>query len=100
MAGKNSGGRDYGYYGKGTTGYVHYKQDFDRNYGHEGGGGSNGGCLGAFFGPILFLALWAGIFAVAVYIMYVFLILIPDAIGSVFSSMFGMIVPFSVFQFL
>lgn len=59
----NSGNQDYGYYGKGTTGYTHYKQDFDRNYGHgSGGGGSNGGCLGAFFGPILFLALWVGIF--------------------------------------
>lgn len=24
--------RDYGYYGKGTSGYIHYKQDFDRNF--------------------------------------------------------------------
>lgn len=23
---------DYGYYGKGTSGYMHYKQDFDRNF--------------------------------------------------------------------
>lgn len=24
--------RDYGYYGKGTNGYIHYKRDFDRNF--------------------------------------------------------------------
>lgn len=23
---------NYGYYGKGTSGYIHYKQDFDRNF--------------------------------------------------------------------
>jgi len=37
---------DYGYFGKGTTGYVHYKQAFDRNFGGSGGGGGshhNGG---------------------------------------------------------
>lgn len=84
MAGKNSGGCDYGYYGKGTTGYVHYKQDFDRNFNHGEGGGSNGGCLGAILGPILILALWAGIFVVAVLIMYFFFVFIPDAIMSLF----------------
>lgn len=86
MANKNSGGRDYGYYGKGTTGYMHYKQDFDRNFNHggSGGGGSNGGCLGAILAPILILVLWAGIFVVAVLIMYFFFILIPDAIMSLF----------------
>lgn len=30
---------DYGYFGSGITGYVHYKQAFDRNF----GGGSSGG---------------------------------------------------------
>lgn len=31
---------DYGYFGKGTTGYVHYKQAFDRN-GSKGPGRKN-----------------------------------------------------------
>ena len=35
---------DYGYFGKGTTGYVHYMQAFNRSFGN--GGGSNGGGSG------------------------------------------------------
>ena len=40
--------QDFGFYGRGIDGYVHYKQDFDRI---QGGGGSHGGsggpgCLG------------------------------------------------------
>ena len=40
--------QDWGFYGRGIDGYVHYKQDFDRIH---GGGGSHGGsgapgCLG------------------------------------------------------
>lgn len=39
---------DYGYFGKGASGYAHYMQTFNSTY-HKGsgGGGSNGGCLGA-----------------------------------------------------
>ena len=29
---------DYGYFGSGNTGYAHYKQSFDRNFGGSGGG--------------------------------------------------------------
>lgn len=32
---------DYGYFGSGSTGYAHYKQSFDRNFGGSGGGGGN-----------------------------------------------------------
>ena len=37
---------DYGYFGKGTTGYVHYMEAFQRNNGggKKPGGGKNG-CL-------------------------------------------------------
>ncbi len=38
--------KDFGYFGKGITGYTHYMQAFERN---NGGGkkpsGGNGGCL-------------------------------------------------------
>ncbi len=33
---------DYGYFGSGSTGYAHYKQAFDRNFGGSSGGA--GGC--------------------------------------------------------
>ena len=33
---------DYGYFGSGSTGYAHYKQSFDRNFGGSCGGGSSG----------------------------------------------------------
>ena len=32
---------DYGYFGSGSTGYAHYKQSFDRNFGGSGGVGGN-----------------------------------------------------------
>ena len=40
--------KDFGVYGKGSTGYAHYKQDFDRIHGGGSGGpgrpgGSGGG---------------------------------------------------------
>lgn len=56
---------DYGYFGKGSTGYAHYQQTFNRCFGsgsgggghrppnnnnnnnNNGGGGDNGGCLTA-----------------------------------------------------
>lgn len=41
---------DYGYFGKGTEGYIHYKKTFDRTYGSGGGGNrhnrnNNTGCF-------------------------------------------------------
>lgn len=42
---------DYGYFGKGSTGYAQYMTAFNRNFGgssgggnHGGGGGDGGGC--------------------------------------------------------
>lgn len=40
---------DYGYFGKGTEGYIHYMQAQEEISGKKGGGGKrggNGGCLG------------------------------------------------------
>ena len=34
---------DYGYFGKGSTGYAQYMTAFNRNFGGSSGGG--GGCL-------------------------------------------------------
>lgn len=36
---------DYGYFGKGSTGYAHYMQSFDSNNKGSGGGGDGSGCL-------------------------------------------------------
>ena len=33
--------KDYGYFGKGSTGYAHYMQAFNRNFGTGGPGGGN-----------------------------------------------------------
>jgi hypothetical protein len=40
---------DYGYFGKGQTGYTHYMQAFERNNGggKRPSGGGKGGCLSA-----------------------------------------------------
>lgn len=40
--------KDYGYFGKGASGYAHYMQTFNRTYrkGTGGGSGGNSGCLG------------------------------------------------------
>ena len=36
---------DYGYFGKGDTGYAQYMTAFNRNFGgSSGGGGDDGGC--------------------------------------------------------
>ena len=41
--------RDYGYFGKGSTGYAHYMTAFNRSRGGgPGGGGQGGGGLGCF----------------------------------------------------
>ncbi|MBQ8646794.1 MAG: HFLK protein [Oscillospiraceae bacterium] len=52
--------RDYGYFGKGMTGYAHYMQAFDRNFGSGGGGNGGGGggghgCLIAVIALLLIL---------------------------------------------
>ncbi len=36
---------DYGYFGKGDTGYAQYMTAFNRNFGGSSGGGSGCGCL-------------------------------------------------------
>ena len=48
---------DYGYLGSGSTGYAHYKQSFDRNFGGSGGDGGNhnGGGNGSGCGTLLFI---------------------------------------------
>ena len=48
---------DYGYFGSSSTGYAHYKQSFDRNFGGYGGDGGNhnGGGNGSGCGTLLFI---------------------------------------------
>jgi len=36
---------DYGYFGKGTEGYIHYMQAQEKISGKKGGGKRGGGCL-------------------------------------------------------
>jgi hypothetical protein len=51
---------DFGYFGKGLTGYTHYMQAFDRN---NGGGkkpdGGKSGCLTCMVFPVIFVMLCA-----------------------------------------
>ena len=35
---------DYGYFGKGDTGYAQYMTAFNRNFGGSSGGGGGNGC--------------------------------------------------------
>lgn len=54
--------RDYGYFGKGSTGYAQYMTAFKRTQrgGGDGGGGGNGGGAGCFLvllGIIVLLAI-------------------------------------------
>ena len=35
---------DYGYFGKGDTGYAQYMTAFNRNFGGSSGGGDDSGC--------------------------------------------------------
>lgn len=48
---------DYGYFGSGSTGYAHYKQSFDRNFGDSSGGSGhhNSGGSGSGCGTLLFI---------------------------------------------
>lgn len=47
--GRHLGNGDYGYFGSGTEGYIHYMQSFEETNKGGGGGGrkpsQNGGCL-------------------------------------------------------
>lgn len=47
--------KDYGYFGKGSSGYAHYMQSFNENSGSGGGDGS--GCFLAILAVIVVLAL-------------------------------------------
>lgn len=49
---------DYGYFGKGTTGYVQYMQAFERNNGGKKPPSGKGGC-GSFFLLILLVVFFA-----------------------------------------
>lgn len=59
-------GHDYGYYGKGTSGYMHYKQDFDRNFNNDNAGNNNG-CLWTIFGPFIIL----GILCILAFVFFI-----------------------------
>lgn len=50
--------RDYGYFGKGSTGYAQYMSAFKRTQrGGGGGGGNGGGCFLVLLGIIVLLAI-------------------------------------------
>lgn len=46
---------DYGHYGKGTEGYVHYMQEVDKSGGGGGGGNKGRWTLGKVIVVILFI---------------------------------------------
>lgn len=50
---------DYGYFGKGTEGYMHYMQTFNDSFRKNGGGNRppKGGCFTQIIGIIAFFAL-------------------------------------------
>lgn len=54
--------QDFGFYGRGIDGYVHYKQDFDRIQGGGGAGDGSGapGCLGCLVLAVGIPAMLAG----------------------------------------
>lgn len=54
---------NYGYFGSGSTGYAHYKQSFDRNFGGSGGGNGSG-C-----GPLLLIIVVAVVAALVLWAM-------------------------------
>ena len=53
--------KDYGYFGKGNSGYAHYNQTFKSNYSGNNGG-DDGGCLKLFIGAALLLYIILNIF--------------------------------------
>ena len=62
---------DYGYFGSGSTGYAHYKQSFDRNFGDSSGGGGhhNSGGSGSGCGTLLFIVTVAVVAALVLWAM-------------------------------
>ena len=52
--------QDYGYFGKGSAGYAHYTQAFNRAYGNGGGNGGNGGARGGCLGMVCLFLLAGG----------------------------------------
>ena len=49
--------KDYGYFGKGSSGYAHYMQSFNESNGGGGGVGDGSGCFIAILAFIVVLAL-------------------------------------------
>ena len=47
---------DYGYFGKGSTGYAQYMTAFNRNFGGSSGGGGGGGGDGSGCGCLIAIA--------------------------------------------
>ena len=47
---------DYGYFGKGDTGYAQYMTAFNRNFGGSSGGGGGGGGDGSGCGGLIAIA--------------------------------------------
>mgnify|MGYP000652226397 CR=1 FL=1 len=47
---------DYGYFGKGDTGYAQYMTAFNRNFGGSSGGGGGGGGDGSGSGCLIAIA--------------------------------------------
>ena len=47
---------DYGYFGKGDTGYAQYMTAFNRNFGDSSGGGGGGGGDGSGCGCLIAIA--------------------------------------------
>ncbi len=50
---------DYGYFGKGDTGYAQYMTAFNRNFGGSSGGGGGGGGDGSGCGCLIAIAVVA-----------------------------------------
>lgn len=66
---------DYGYYGKGTSGYMYYKQDFDRNF---SGGRKQTYGLADWIALFIGLAIGAGAIGLWLLIMYVTGSILPN----------------------
>ena len=63
---------NYGYFGNGSTGYAHYKQSFDRNFGglpQCGGGHHNSGNNGSGCGPLLLIVVVVVVAALVLWAM-------------------------------
>ncbi len=66
--------RDYGYFGKGTEGYMHYMIAHNNVYGSGGGGGGgNGGCLEFLLQAVIVI----GGLAIGLFLLYLVACLLP-----------------------